>query len=99
MARFDLYHLSRGRGGYVVDVQSEHLDGFASRVVVPLRKRGDAKPVADLHPEVEFGGARYVLMTHAVFSLPRREMGPVIGNLAVYRDEITRAFDVLLTGF
>jgi hypothetical protein len=38
-------------------------------------------------------------MTHAVFAVPRREMGPVLGNLAAFRDEITRAFDVLLTGF
>jgi len=99
MARFDLHHLSRGRGGYVVDVQSSQLDYLGSRVVAPLRKRADVRPIADLHPEVEFGGARYVLMTHAVFAVPRREMGPVLGNLAAFRDEITRAFDVLLTGF
>jgi toxin CcdB len=99
MARFDLYHLSRGRGGYVVDVQSSHLDHLSSRVIVPLRRRTDAKPIADLHPEIDFGDATYVLMTHAVFAAPRRELGRAIGMLAAHRDAITRALDILLVGF
>ena len=99
MARFDLYRVSRGRGGYVVDVQSSHLDHLDSRVVVPLHARADAKPVTELHPAVVIGEARYLLMTHAVAAVPRRELGQAIGNLATYRDSITRALDVLLVGF
>jgi len=99
MARFDLYHLSRGRGGYVVDVQSPLLDHLVSRVVVPLRRRADLMPIADLHAEIDFGDTVYVLVTHAVFAVPRRELGRAVGNLAAYRDEIARALDVLLVGF
>jgi len=99
MARFDLYRLSRGRGEYVVDVQSSHLDRLDSRVVVPLHARIDAKPVTELHPAVFIGETRYLLLTHALASVQRRQLGHPIGNLATYRDSITRALDVLLVGF
>ncbi len=99
MARFDLHRLSRGRGGYVVDVQSSHLDHLESRVVVPLDARVDAKPVTELHPTVVIGEARYLVMTHALASVQRRQLGHPIGSLIAYRDSITRALDVLLTGF
>jgi toxin CcdB len=99
MARFDLYRLARGRGDYVVDVQSSHLDTLDSRVVVPLHARTDAKPVTELHPAVVIGEARYLLVTHALASVQRRQLGHPIGNLAAYRDSIMRALDVLLVGF
>jgi toxin CcdB len=99
MARFDLYRLTRGRGAYVVDVQSSHLDYLESRAVIPLRKRADILPVADLHPEVDIDNTRYVLATHALASVARRELGRPIGTLAAHRDAITRALDVLLVGF
>jgi toxin CcdB len=98
MPRFDLYRLSRGRGDYVGDVQSSHLDHLDSRIVVPLHARTDAKPVTELHPAVTIGEARYLLMTHAMASVHRRQLGHPIGNLAAYRDSITRALDVLLVG-
>lgn len=99
MARFDLYHLSRGRGGYVVDVQASHLDQLESRVVAPLRRRSDSVPITELHPELDIDAERYVLMTHAVFAVPRRDLGRPVGTLTAYRDAITRALDILLTGF
>jgi hypothetical protein len=38
-------------------------------------------------------------LADAAFAAPRREMGGVIGNIAAYRQEITRAIDVLLASF
>src|SRR5690348_11161177 len=105
MARFDLYRLPRSspsasaQAALVVDVQSAHLQHLESRVVVPLRPRAAVKPVSELHPILRIEGDLYVLETHALASLPRRELGHPIANLAAYRDEIVRALDILLTGF
>jgi len=99
MARFDLFRVMRGGGASVVDVQPAHLDYLGSRAVIPLRKRADIRPVADLHPEVEIDDTRYVLATHALASVARREHGRPIGNLATYRDAFTCALDILLVGF
>jgi toxin CcdB len=105
MARFDLYRLSRrsrsapAQIALVIDVQSAHLEHLESRVVVPLRPRAAAKPVSELHPILRVEDELYVLETHAVASLPRRELGHPLANLAAYRDEIVRALDILLTGF
>jgi toxin CcdB len=104
MPRFDLYRLSRAAGSgtpgvLVVDVQSPHLDYLESRIVVPLRQRAQAKPVTELHPSVSIDGDVYVLMTHALASVRRRDLGHAIGSLAGHRDEIARALDILITGF
>jgi toxin CcdB len=101
MPRFDLYRLagSGGPGLLVVDVQSPHLDYLESRIVVPLRLRAEVKPVTELHPSVRIDGDVYVLMTHALASVRRRDLGHPVGGLAEHRDEIARALDVLITGF
>jgi toxin CcdB len=104
MPRFDLYRLPRATGSgrpglLVVDVQSPHLDYLESRIAVPLRLRAEVKPVTELHPSVSIDGDDHVLMTHALASVRRRDLGHPVGNLAVHRDEITRALDILVTGF
>jgi toxin CcdB len=105
VARFDLYRLPRGsstageHGALVVDVQSSHLDYLESRVVVPLRPRAEVKPVTELHPVLHVEGDLYVLMTHALAAVRRRDLGYPIANLAAHRDQITRALDILITGF
>jgi hypothetical protein len=48
---------------------------------------------------VDIDNTRYVLATHALASVARRELGRPIGTLAAHRDAITRALDVLLVGF
>ena len=105
MARFDLYRLSRAAAGsgrpglLVVDVQSPHLEYLESRIVVPLRLRAEVKPVTELHRLVSIDGDVFALMTHALASVRRRDLGHPMGSLAGHRDEIVRALDILITGF
>ena len=104
MPRFDLYRLPRAAGSgrpgvLVVDVQSPHLDYLESRIVVPLRLRAEVKPVSELHPLVNIDGELHVLITHALASVRRRDLGHPLGSLAKHRDEIARALDILITGF
>lgn len=98
MARFDLYRPKRG-AGYLLGVQSHFLDVLPSRVVVPLvPEAGPLPPIRGLNPVFVVEGERVTMMTQYLASLPRRELGLAVGNLADQQDEITRALDVLHTG-
>jgi toxin CcdB len=98
--RFDLYRRPRGAPGYLLDVQSGFLDHFQTRVVIPLLPPAAVPaPIRDLHLRVEVGGEPFVLATHLLGAIPRRELGRPIGSLAAERDAITRALDLLFTGF
>ena len=99
MARFDLYRPKRGPG-LLLDVQSHWLDTLPSRVVVPLLPPSPALPaIRDLNPVLAVQGERLAMMTHYLTVVPHRELGRPIGNLAAEQDAISRALDLLFTGF
>ena len=99
MARFDLYRPKRGPG-YLLDIQSSWLESLPSRVIVPLLPPTPALPVIrGLTPVFRIGEEEFAMMTHYLTAIPKRELGPALGNLAAHQDDITRALDVLITGF
>jgi toxin CcdB len=99
VARFDV-HRRPGAGGYLLDVQSNVTDRLGTRIVVPLLPPARVPtPIRDLHPVFEMGEARFVMATHLLAAMPRRELGRAVGSLVAERDAITRALDILLTGF
>ena len=100
MARFDVHPMPGGGSGYVLDVQADLLSELATRVVVPLLPEDAApKPLSDLNPAFEIDGTRHVMVAQAIASIPGYELKRRVGSLAAERDSITRALDVLLTGF
>ncbi len=99
MARFDVHPRRRG-AGYLLDVQSDHLDHLPTRMVVPLLPESAALPaIRDLTPILHLGKERLAMMTQYMAAAPRRELGRPVGNLLAQADDITRALDILLTGF
>jgi toxin CcdB len=99
MARFDLYR-PKGSDGWLLDVQSDHLYQLPSRMVVPLLPGSAALPaIRDLNPLLEVEGERLAMMTHYMSAMASRDLGRARGSLAAQADEITRALDILLTGF
>ncbi len=97
MARFDLY---RGDPGWLLDVQSELTDGLPTRVVVPLLPLDSAPPpLGELNPVFEVESAAFQLMPQWLAATPRRALGRPQASLAHERDAITRALDLLFTGF
>ena len=102
MARFDVYRFSSKAAPLVVDVQSEVLDGLASRVVIPLvpTEQSLREALPRLKPRITVNNKDYILMTTDLSALPRSRLGPWVGNIdTTHHDDITDALDFLFFGF
>ncbi len=100
MPRLDLYRLPPPGHGYVLDVQAGLLSQLGTRAVVPLLPAPAAPPpIQDLNPVFDIAGEPHVMLTQAIASVPLRELGAVVGSLDHRHDTVTRALDILLTGF
>ena len=97
MARFDIYKGAQARG-LLLDIQSDLLDEFGSRVVVPLLPAKDMQSVSRLHPEFVINDEHY-MSTHLIFAIPLDRLGAKIGSLAQEDLVITSAVDKLFSGY
>ena len=99
MARHNVYPAPDGRG-YLLDVQTDLLDGLNTRVVVPLLPLGLApEPARILNPVVEIGGERHAMVTQFLSAVPAAMLKAPVGSLGARADEITRAIDMVFQGF
>ena len=105
MAQFDVY-ATPGRHAdstpYLLDVQSDLLDGLDSRVVIPLRRRErfPAVPLADrLTPTLSIAGAEFILETPKMGAVPRRALGAPLLSLAAEQARVTAAMEFVFRGF
>lgn len=99
MARFQLFD-NPDDEGYLLDVQSDLLGITQSRVVVPLLPAGVLPPALPrLHPVFEVAGRRYLMATQLIAAVPVEILARPRGDLAVHRDTITAALDMLFSGF
>ena len=103
MAQFEVYRnpnkASAQAVPFLLDVQSDFLSGFSTRVVVPLAPTGSVgKSAQRLHPQFQIGGAGMVMMTELLAAVPKRALGVSVTSLAPQRDEIIAALDFLITG-
>lgn len=101
MSQFDVHENPRG-GDYplLLDVQSELLARFATRVVVPLTPREThGPPVSRLNPTATIGGVEYVLVFQELAAIPASALGDAVASLASRRIELMAAIDLLFTGF
>ncbi|MBU4612440.1 CcdB family protein [Achromobacter sp. GG226] len=105
MARFDIYVTPGGTSAhtpFLIDVQSNHLRGLATRVVVPLRRLDRFPAVVlppDLTPTFTVAGQACFLDTPAMAAVPTRELGHAIGSAQSRADDIQNALDRLFGGF
>ncbi len=99
MARCDLYRAREG-GGWLLDVQHPLHDHLATRVVAPVLPAAlGPKPSQDLNPPVEVEGEACFIFPQYLAAIPKRELGRPVASLDAQRDAITRALDLLFTGF
>jgi toxin CcdB len=105
MARFDVYRNTGAHAAttpYIVDVQSEHLAGLTSRVVVPLRLVSRFPPVRlpeDLMPLFHFEDQACFLDTPKLAAVPHRELGRKLGSLRDQQAAVVAALDRLFGAF
>jgi len=105
MARFDIYRNPGAHAAttpFLVDVQSEHLSGLNTRVVIPLRLVNSFPPVRlpqDLMPVLHIEGQACFLDTPKLAAVPQRELGQAIGSLRNQQDSIVAALDRLFGAF
>ena len=99
MPKYDVYP-NPGGIGFVVDVQTDLLDGLATRVVVPLLPIKSAPiPARLLNPVVEIDGDEHVMVTQFLSAVPTSPLGNPVASLGGRADDITRALDMLFQGF
>jgi toxin CcdB len=86
---------------FLLDVQSEVLAVLGTRVVVPLYRpeATGVQALSRLTPVVQFQGQPLVAMVPELAGIPRRELGPIAGDLGSSQNDILQAIDLLLTGF
>lgn len=102
MARFDLFRTRSQRIPYLLDVQSDLLQDFAGRVVIPLvPERTFSSPLLPrLNPVITVEGSPHVLLTQEITTIPREKLRERVNNIeASHRDTITAAMDFLFQGF
>jgi toxin CcdB len=99
MAQFDYYLHAQG-GGYWLDCQTELMDHYATRFVIPLVPLDEAPdpPGRVLNPQFEIGGTRHSLLTQFAGTIPASEVERRAGSLEHRRYDIIKALDFLLTG-
>ena len=92
---------SRAEIPFLLDVQAEVVEALATRLVVPLYRLEGARPraMARLTPVLTFKGEALVAMVPELAGIPRRRLGPGVGDLVQARAELLDALDLLVTGF
>lgn len=105
MARFDVYANPGSQAAttpYLVDVQSDLLDGLDRRMVIPLRSVKHFPNVAlpsRLTPVLKVKGLACLLETPKMAAVPRRVLKAPVLSLASEQDQITAALDFLFQGY
>lgn len=102
MARFDVYANAdadaqeREMIPYFLDVQSDHVLGLLTRVVVPLwSPEFLAHRAANLHPEFQVQGRQVVMDTPSLGAAPVGALQRAVDNLASQQLVIQDALDTL----
>jgi len=97
-AKYDVYPNPSGQG-YLLDLQSDLLEGIASRVVAPLvPASAPLRSASRLNPAFEIESVEHMLVTQSMSAVPSRILEKPVANLSTRFDEITHAIDIVLQG-
>ena len=105
MARFDVYPNPGAHASttpYLLDVQSDLLDGLESRMVIPLRSLdhfAKVKLPARLTPVLNIQGQDFLLETPKMGAVPLRALKTPVSSLLAEQARIAAALDFLFQGY
>jgi toxin CcdB len=91
---------TKARFPLLVDIQTNFLEELATRVVIPLTPQAASKSqkMNRLTPVVVVDGKQYIAVTPQVSAIAKKELGPVVADLAADRVDFISALDFLWTG-
>jgi toxin CcdB len=100
MAQFDVYenrnYRTRHSIPYYLDVQSDLLESFVTRIVVPLiSKEHISHPVDILNPTVRIGRENLYLSSAQICSVHKSDLGKRITNITRQCDVIHSSMSIL----
>jgi toxin CcdB len=104
MSQFTVYENKNARTRkafpYVIDIQSELLDGLQTTVVIPLCKASQLhhQIIPKLCPMVEINGEKFIALSQQLAGIDRSHLGKAITNLSEYRSQFIAALDFMLSG-
>jgi toxin CcdB len=99
MAQYDVYPAPDG-AGYLLDVQTDWLAGFNTRLVVPLLPPDVApEPGRVLNPTFDVEEKPHRMVTQFLAAVPETWLRAPVGNVSGRAEEVTRALDLILHGF
>jgi len=105
MARFDVYANPGAHASttpFLLDVQSELLDGLDTRMVIPLRSMAQFAKVklpTHLIPVLTIEGQEFLLETPKMGAVPQRILKSPVTSLIDDQAQITAALDFLFHGY
>ena len=105
MARFDVYANPGSHASttpYLLDVQSDLLDGLDTRMVVPLRSLNafpKVKLSTRLTPVLSIRGEELLMETPKMGAVPQRVLKTPVTSLASEQAQISAALDFLFQGY
>ncbi|RWO86948.1 CcdB family protein [Mesorhizobium sp.] len=95
MARYDFYRNAAG-GGYLLDVQSDLLEGLSTRIIIPLMPPKIGSPIK---PDLRHKWQRSCDGHPVYVSLLCLGIAGSRGKPSRHHDEIVSALDMLFQGF
>lgn len=99
MPRHDLYPNPDG-AGFLLDVQTDLLDGLNTRIIVPvLPEHAAPLPARLLNPAFDIDGECHYLMTQFMASVPATALRSPVASLSERADDVTRALDMIFQGY
>jgi toxin CcdB len=104
-ARFDVYPNPGAHASstpYLLDVQTDRLDGLESRIMIPLRSLehfAKVKLPTRLTPVLQVNGKDFLLETPKMAAVAKRILKTSLAGLANEQDQITGALDFLFQGY
>jgi toxin CcdB len=104
MPRFDVYRNPDEQEStltpFYMDVQSDHIQGLDTRIVVPLISAALFKQkTEDLHPEFEVESQLVVMVTPGLGSIPQSLLRRPVANFSSKQLIIQNALDALFGSY
>jgi toxin CcdB len=89
---------SKAQFPYFLVLQHDFLSELKGVVVVPLRLAVEGARQEKLAPEIELDGKTHVVLMPSLASIQRKLLGATVTNIESRREDIIRAYDIIVSG-